>query len=211
MRPTLIWFLASVLVALFAGIFVTPTAGQSSEEDAEYGTEIDQGSKSEQASKKPVSSMGPGMVPSTLLPTLKVAVDSCYVFLQPNSKSPYFGPLLKEEEIKRLDTYGSWIHVWIPRLTVTGWVGKSKVHATSKKTSSQEGVPEKFLSTLTVLTKRANVRTGPSTRARIIVEARQNQEFRLLNEKKGWYQIWIPALRQKGWVYSKIVAKKGKR
>ncbi len=209
MRPALIWFLASALSAMITANCVTPTQGQTRKEDNEYGSEIDQDSKTEPASKKPPP-LGPEMVPSTLLPSLKVRVDSCYVFLQPNPQSPYFGPLFKEEEIKRLDTYESWIYVWIPRLTVTGWVSKSKVYATSKKMSSQEGVPEKLLTTVIVLTKRANVREGPSTQTRIILEARRSQEFRLLNEKSGWYQIWIPDQRKKGWIYGKIVTKRRK-
>ena len=45
----------------------------------------------------------PAEIPSRLLPTLVVGVDSCYVFLQPDENSSFFGPLVEGELVKRLD------------------------------------------------------------------------------------------------------------
>ncbi len=210
MRPTLILFLSSALLALVTANCATPTQGQSSEENAEYASEYGESSKTDQVSKQPPA-LKPNEVPSRLIPTLKVAVDSCYVFLKPKSQSPYFGPLLKGEEIKRLDVHESWIRVWIPRLREAGWVLNGKVYAISRETSSLGGVPLNLLTTVIVLTKRANVRAGPTTQSRIILEAKKGHEFYLLNEKKSWYQIWIDKLKKKGWIYEKIVTKKRKR
>lgn len=153
----------------------------------------------------------PDKISSSLLPTLAVGVDACYVFLRPDGDSPFFGPLVKEEKVARIDREGSWILVWIPRLRITGWVRKLQVYNVSEKISTEESIPTKYLSILNIIKKRVNIRKSASTRSPIIFKARQRQEFLLLDEKKGWYQIWIPHLEKKGWVADKMVVKQGKR
>lgn len=148
---------------------------------------------------------------SNLLATLEVTADLCHVFLQPTYKSHYFGPLAKSETIKWLDTQGDWIQVWIPRLRVAGWVHKTKVRETTEITSSPVKVPEDLLSILTVNATRANIREAPTTRSKIIAAAQKGQEFWLLNRKVSWYQIWLPDLGKKGWVYWKLVRKRQKK
>jgi uncharacterized protein YgiM (DUF1202 family) len=146
-------------------------------------------------------------LPSRLFPTFEVAGDSCHVFLHPNTKSPYFGPLVKSEKLKRLDLQGSWIRVWIPRLRVSGWVIDTQVLEADEPGAGPETVPADFLSTVTVIAKRANIREAPTTQSQIVMVAKRNQEFWLLNEKEGWYQIWLPDLKEKGWISGKIVAR----
>jgi hypothetical protein len=148
---------------------------------------------------------------SNLLSTREVTGDSCHVFLQPKHKSHYFGPLPKGEKVKWLDTQGDWIQVWIPRLRVSGWVHNTKAKETSGTTSSPVKVPENLLSTVTVVTKRANIREDPTTGSKIITAAQKGQEFWLLNKKKSWYQIWLSDLEKKGWIYKTLVTKKQKK
>jgi hypothetical protein len=62
-----------------------------------------------------------------------------------------------------------------------------------------------------IIKNRVNIRKSASTRTPIIFKARQRQEFLMLDEKKGWYQIWIPDLEKKGWVAGKMVVKQGRR
>lgn len=149
----------------------------------------------------------PEGLPSQLLPTFEVAGDSCYVFLQPSKKSSYFGPLVKTEKLKRLDAQGAWIRVWIPRLRVSGWVINSDVLEANETATGPESVPADFLSTVTVIVKRANIREAPTTQSQIILVAKRNQEFWLLNEKDGWYQIWLADLKGRGWISGKTVAR----
>lgn len=153
----------------------------------------------------------PEKIPSSLLPTLKVGVDSCYVFLQPDGDSPFFGPLVKEELVKRVDADGRWTLVWIPRLRISGWVRKSQVYRVNKETSEEDTVSKKYLTVLNILKRRVNIRKAPTTRARIIFKAKQRQEFLMLDEKRGWYQVWVPPLKQKGWVAAKIAVKQRKK
>jgi len=198
LRATLIWFLALTLLAIVMGSCATPEEANSSEENAGPASE-------RPASVEPIS------LASSLLPTLEVAVDSCYVFVKPEGKSPYFGPLLKGEKIKWLDVHGNWVRVWIPRLRVSGWVRGTKVRETNETPSGPETVPEDLLSTVTVITKWANIREGPTTRSRILLTAEKNQQFLLLNQKKGWFQIWLTDLKKKGWISGKIASKKTKK
>jgi len=148
---------------------------------------------------------------SNLLSTLEVTRDSCYIFLEPEYKSHYFGPLAKGEKVKWLDTREEWIHVWIPRLRVSGWIHNTKAKETSETTSSPVKVPENLLSTVTVMTKRANIRENPTTGSKIIIVAQEGQEFWLLNNKKSWYQIWVSGLEKKGWIHETLVTKKQKQ
>jgi hypothetical protein len=64
---------------------------------------------------------------------------------------------------------------------------------------------------LNIIKKRVNIRKSASIRAPIILKARQRQEFLLLDEKRGWYQVWIPHLEKKGWISGKMVVKQGKK
>ncbi len=197
MRVTLIWSLTLALATIL-------TANGATAQE-EMGSKENDGN----VSKKPATP-GPNKVPSSLFPTLGVEVDSCYVFLKPSKKSLYFGPLVKGEKIKRLDAYKKWVRVWIPRLLISGWVIGANVHATGKKNLSQGSIPENLITILTVIGKRANIRKGSSTRSSIIFQAKQGEEFWLLNQKKGWYQIGIPHLKKKGWVHGKLVGRKKK-
>ncbi len=153
----------------------------------------------------------PDKIPSSLLPTIAIGVEPCYVFLHPDGDSPFFGPLVKGELVKRIDREGRWMLVWIPRLRISGWVRKRHVYLVNRKTSSKETVPTEYLTVLNILKKWVNIRKSPTTRAKIIFRAKQRQEFLMLNERKGWYQVWIPNLKKKGWVAGSIAVKQRKR
>jgi hypothetical protein len=169
-----------------------------------------QSGNSRSGGRNPSASI-PEKIPSRLLPTLAVGVEFCYVFLQPDGDAPFFGPLRKGELLKRIDTEGYWILVWIPRLRISGWVRKTQLYIVYPKTIAEETVPTKYLTLINILKRRVNIRKSPSTRSTVIFKARQRQEFVMLNEKTGWYQIWIPRLKRKGWVAESIVVKQRRR
>ena len=125
-------------------------------------------------------------------------------------RSENFGPLRKEEKIKRIDARGQWVQVWIPRLRVSGWVPKSKVSEISEKTSDPDGISLDVLNTVTVISSRANIRSAPNMNASKIHLAKRKQRFVALSERNGWYQIWMPHLEKKGWINGKIVTRSPK-
>jgi hypothetical protein len=145
--------------------------------------------------------------PSHLLSSLRVAGDSCYVFLLPDENSRHFGPLVKGETLKWLDAQGSWVRVWIPRLRVSGWVPGGLVQEAPQSGATSERVPAHLMSTVTVIVRKANIREAPTTEAEIIRVAKRNQQFWLLKKERGWYQIWLTDLKRKGWISGKIVAR----
>ena len=152
----------------------------------------------------------PENISARLLPTLAVGLESCYVFLQPDGDSPFFGPLDGGELVKRVDDTTLWTLIWIPRLRISGWVRKNQVYRVKEKTSEEDTVPTEYLTILNVLKTRVNIRSRPSTRSRIIFKARQRQEFVMLDEKGGWYQVWVPPVKQKGWIAGNIAVKQRK-
>jgi uncharacterized protein YgiM (DUF1202 family) len=145
---------------------------------------------------------------SSLLPTLEVAIDPCYVFIKPKTTSYYFGPLLKGEKIKWLDADGEWARVWIPRLRISGWVKNAQVKETSEPDSRPARVPVNALCTVSVVANRANIREDPTSQSPVIFVANKDEEFWLLKEEKGWYQVWLPGQKMKGWVFGGIVKKR---
>jgi len=198
MGTTVRWLLALTLAAVIstgcASGKTTNTEKKQSGEDPEEA----------------VSSL-PAEIPATLLPTLVVGVDSCYVFLLPDENSRFFGPLMQGEIVKRLDVYKYWINVWIPRLRISGWVRKHKVYASAEKISGQATVPTEILATVGIAKKRVNLRKAPTVQAPVIYVAEQRQRFLLLDEKSGWYQVWVHHLKEEGWVSSKVVVKQDSR
>jgi hypothetical protein len=194
MRPKIRLFLTFILVAVVAASCGGSKQGKG---------------KGYRPASGPVSL--PEKIPSSLLPTLAVGLDSCYVFLQPDGDSPFFGPLVKGELVKRVDADGRWTLVWIPRLRISGWVRKSQVYRVDKETPEEDTVSKEYLTVLNILKRRVNIRKAPTTRARIIFKAKQRQEFLMLDEKRGWYQVWIPPLKQKGWVAARIAVKQRKK
>ena len=153
----------------------------------------------------------PGHVDSSIFPTFGVSGDSCYVFLKPTRRSENFGPLKKGEHIIRIDTRRQWFHVWIPRLRTSGWVPKNKVFKVKQKTSSSGGIPLDLLNTVTVISSRANIRSGPNTSASKIHLAKRKERFVILGEREGWYLIWVSPLKKKGWIYGRIVTRTPKK
>ena len=168
-------------------------------------------SKDGQNGPKERASYIPEEIPANLLPTMAVGVDECYVFVRPDVDAPFFGPLGKGENIKKIGAEKSWILVWIPRLRISGWVRKQQVYLIHKEISHRETIPTKYLTILHILKNRVNIRKTASTRARIVYKARQRQEYLLLDEKRGWYQIWVPQVRKKGWVAGELVVKQHRK
>jgi hypothetical protein len=153
----------------------------------------------------------PDNISASLLPTLAVGLESCYVFLHPDGDSSFFGPLNGGELVKRVDGKRLWTLIWIPRLRISGWVRANQVYRVKGKTSDADTVPTEYLTVLNILKTRVNIRNGPSTKSRIVFKAKQRQEFLMLDEKRGWYQVWVPPLKQKGWVAGNIAAKQRKK
>jgi len=160
---------------------------------------------------KGTPSIKPGHVDASIFPTFGVSGDSCYVYLKPTRRSENFGPLKKGEQVKRIDTQGQWYHVWIPRLRTSGWVTKNKVYKAKQKTPTYEGIPLDLLDTVTVISSRANIRSGPNTSASKIHLAKRKERFVILGARDGWYQIWVSPLKKKGWIYGKIVTRTPKK
>jgi hypothetical protein len=156
------------------------------------GCIFDQGATTKgKKTKKPAevpNPMKPGHVDSSIFPTLGVSNNSCYVYLKPTRRSENFGPLKKGEKIHRLERRGQWYGVWIPRLRTSGWVPKAKVFEIKKKTSSPGGIPIHILNHVT------------------IHQAKRKEAFVTFTERGGWYQIWVPHVRKKGWIYGKIIS-----
>ena len=169
------------------------------------------GSKDRQSKSKKRASYIPEEIPANLLPTMAVGVDECYVFVRPDGDAPFFGPLRKGENIKKVGAEKSWILAWIPRLRISGWVRKHQVYLIHKEISHKGTIPTKYLTILHILKKRVNIRKAASTRAGIVYKARQRQEYLLLDEKKGWYQIWVPQVKKKGWVAGELVVKQHRK
>ena len=67
------------------------------------------GSKDRQGGSKKRASYLPREIPANLLPTMAVGVDESYVFVRPDGDAPFFGPLRKGENIKKIDVGKSWI------------------------------------------------------------------------------------------------------
>jgi len=172
-------------------------------------------SAEESSSKENIqaSSEGPPSVEaadaiSDLLPTLEVTGDTCYVFIQPKTTSPYFGPLLTGEKIKWLNADAGWTRVWIPRLRITGWVKNALVRETIEADPKAAKVPDSVLSRVSVATKRAKIREDARIQSPVILVAVKDDEFILLREEKGWFQVWLPAQKKKGWVFGGTAAKR---
>jgi hypothetical protein len=197
LRVTLIGVIVCALSVVFAAHCLAQEASRSQKA---AGKPLKKGTKSLQ-----------NEVPASLFPDLEVRVDSCYVYLQPDERSPHFGPLLKGERIKRLDRSQKWARVWIPRLLASGWIPRGKVKDTGRTISSEGGIPASLITVLSVLKGHANIRKAPTMKSRIILVAKGGQEFWLLNERRGWYQVGIPHLKTKGWIYGKLVERKGNR
>ena len=163
------------------------------------------------ASNGPPASLDPASpladVISAQVPTLEVLSDSCYVFDGPRITPYYFGPLLKGEKVKWLDTQDGWTHVWIPRLTISGWVKSSHVCETAQKDSTPITIPARLFTKVVVKAKTANIRSEARAQAQLLLIARMDQEFWLLNEKEGWYLVWLSELNKGGWVSRKVVSR----
>jgi hypothetical protein len=197
MHPTVRFFLALILVIIVGTGCTSGKKGNTEKKQLAKGLQE-------------TAFYLPPEIPSRLLPTLVVGVDSCYVFLQPDENSSFFGPLVEGELVKRLDFLKYWIHVWVPRLRVSGWVREHKVYLGTTKNSEQGSVPTELLATVSIVKQRVNIRKAATLRAPIIYRAEQSQEFLLLDEKEGWYQVWLPHLERKAWVSGKVAVKQGK-
>lgn len=148
---------------------------------------------------------------SSVVKTLQVLSDSCFVFDEPRASPYYFGPLRKGEKVKWLDVQDGWNHVWVPRLRASGWVKSIHVQETEQQDTEPIPIPARLFTRIVVTSRSANIRSDSRARAELLLTARMGQEFLLLNEKGGWYLVWLSDLGRTGWVFGQAVAKQRPR
>jgi hypothetical protein len=144
---------------------------------------------------------------SSLVPTLEVLSDSCFVFDEPRTSPYYFGPLRKGEKVKWLDLKDGWTYVWIPRLKISGWIKSSHVDESEQADPTPVTIPAKLFRKVVVTARSANIRSDARAQGELLLIAKMDQEFLLLNEKGGWYLVWLSDLNKAGWVFAKVVSK----
>jgi hypothetical protein len=149
-----------------------------------------------------------GYLPAGLIPTLEVTGHGRPVFLEPKENSLHFGPLVSGDLVKKLDFEGKWIRVWIPRLRISGWVTDADVKAAPGHHPDLPPVPERELTTVSVISERANVREGPSVKSTVVLVAKKDQKFFLINEREGWFKIWVSELGKAGWIFGQLATRK---
>ena len=151
------------------------------------------------------------LLPADMLTSLAVVVDACQVSVEPNKRSPTFGPLVRGEVVKWLDVRDNWIRVWIPRLRISGWVLQSSVEEIQDTNANQLPIPVKELTTMIVVSENIRVRDAPTTKSEVALVADKNDAFFLLGEKEGWCRVWLPEQNRAGWIFGKsLVRKAGK-
>jgi hypothetical protein len=151
------------------------------------------------------------LLPADMLTSLAVVVDACQVSVEPNKRSPTFGPLVRGEVVKWLDVRDNWIRVWIPRLRISGWVLQSSVEEIQDTNANQAPIPVKELTTMIVVSENIRVRDAPTTKSEVALVADKNDAFFLLGEKEGWCRVWLPEQNRAGWIFGKsLVRKAGK-
>jgi hypothetical protein len=151
------------------------------------------------------------LLPADRLTSLAVLVDACQVSVEPNKRSPTFGPLVRGEVVKWLDVRDNWIRVWIPRLRISGWVLQSSVEEIQDTNANQAPIPVKELTTMIVVSENIRVRNAPTTKSEVALVADKNDAFFLLGEKEGWCRVWLPEQNRAGWIFGKsLVRKAGK-
>ena len=144
---------------------------------------------------------------SALLPSLEVLSDSCHVFDEPRTNPHYFGPLREGEKVKWLDSEGDWTHVWIPRLRISGWVKSRHVYATEQVDPTPITIPSILFTKVVVKEKTANIRSEAKAEAAVLIIAKRDQEFVLVNARRGWFQVWSTDLNKPGWIFAKSVTR----
>jgi hypothetical protein len=151
------------------------------------------------------------LLPADRLTSLAVLVDACQVSVEPNKRSPTFGPLVRGEVVKWLDVRDNWIRVWIPRLRISGWVLQSSVEEIQDTNANQASIPVKEFTTMIVVSENIRVRDAPTTKSEVALVADKNDAFFLLGEKEGWCRVWLPEQNRAGWIFGKsLVRKAGK-
>jgi len=151
------------------------------------------------------------LLPADMLTSLAVVVDACQVSVEPNKRSPTFGPLVRGEVVKWLDVRDNWIRVWIPRLRISGWVLQSSVEEIQGANANQLPIPVKELTPMIVVSENIRVRDAPTTKSEVALVADKNDAFFLLGEKEGWCRVWLPEQNRAGWIFGKsLVRKAGK-
>lgn len=146
-----------------------------------------------------------------MLTGLTVVVDACQVSVEPNKRSPTFGPLARGEVVKWLDIRDSWIRVWIPRLRISGWVLKSSVEEIQDTSATQPPIPEKEFTTMIVVSENVRARDAPTTKSGVVLVADKNDVFFLLGEKEGWCRVWLPEQKRAAWIFGKSLVRKAEK
>ena len=68
-------------------------------------------------------------------------------------------------------------------------------------------IPSILFTKVVVKEKTANIRSEAKAEAAVLIIAKRDQEFVLVNARRGWFQVWSTDLNKPGWIFAKSVTR----
>ncbi|KAB7707412.1 SH3 domain-containing protein [Bacillus aerolatus] len=135
--------------------------------------------------------------------TIQIAVHKANIRSEPSMTSSVIGQADRNEQYSVLKEKYDWYQIQLDN-GKKGWVAGyivTKTHQANRSSSSNS-----LSGTIQIAVNKANVRSEPSKTASVIAQADRNEQYQVMKEKYGWYQIQL-ANGKKGWVAGYIVIK----
>ncbi|WP_053362542.1 SH3 domain-containing protein [Bacillus sp. FJAT-27251] len=98
---------------------------------------------------------------------------------------------------------GSWMKVYIPSKRITGWVHGDYISNKATSTASQPSTWTGYVNATTL-----NVRSAPSTTARILTQIGTGTAVTVQGKDGSWMKVYIPSKKVTGWVHSDYISNK---
>lgn len=128
---------------------------------------------------------------------------------QPASRAERFGALNAGDVVLKLDGRGPWYRVWVPGVSLSGWIERGAVAAGATQPSGAlSPVPVAELSMVTVARPGARLRSAASARGPVVRTLAKGEALRLVREEGSWLKVYDPEAKAAGYVASQLVRRR---
>lgn len=137
---------------------------------------------------------------ATTSQTKYVTASTLNVRSGPSTKYKVITAVKRNQSVRVIQVKGSWNKVTVGKKT--GWVSGTYLTAKKPKTTTTKST----IKTMYVTASTLNVRTGPSTKYKVVIAVKKNQSVKVTQSKGSWSRVTIG--KKTGWVSNKYLSTK---
>lgn len=147
-----------------------------------------------------------------------IETNNCLIFrVIKKSATVYNGPgtrygmaqmvLHQDDRVIQLRKLTPWIQAYVPSKKTTTWIhqGFLSFEPENNTQPMRSSIAVSYFSNARIKTAFANIRSGNSTKTKILFTLNRDSVVKKLFTKHDWVKIWVPYYNRIGWIFRELL------